>query len=270
MLPLPANSAGEWTRLQPAPPEIRVSAALRHRAVWDYWHDGRQQAAEVTANVDLENRTVSVSGVGWLVNVLDRVMLDSDGQRVSAHFRIRCEPEEQPAAPFQVILAECSDEPAAQPALLLPLYERQLRALAWMRRMEAGKSFVMRSDICRRRQEVVLQVVTRRLSTVRGGVLAAEPGWGKTMCALALISGPRPVQEQPRSGLIWSFATLVLVPSCIFKQWVQEAEKFLPGDKKVLYAPDWLAWKKISIEESGASSPPPALSLMGSFFLGRA
>ena len=102
-------------------------------------------------------------------------------------------------------------------------------------------------------QESVLPALNWRLETaarmprhVRGGVLADEVGYGKTVITIALIdSMPREVPEVPlplkEPEFVPLKATLVLAPSHLLKQWPREVEKFSGGALKTVVVSACLA-----------------------------
>lgn len=73
---------------------------------------------------------------------------------------------------------------------------------------------------------------------IRGGVLADQVGYGKTVTTLALVDSQRDVDEisakETVKGLIPIKATLILVPSQLPDQWYSEIKKFLPKDYRVI------------------------------------
>eukprot|EP00398_MALV-I-01_sp_L67-1_P000403 gene403-709_t len=83
--------------------------------------------------------------------------------------------------------------------------------------------------------------VTRNFSTVRGGILADQIGYGKTACMIALIAQTR-VQDDIKSTFsaqektllkkyIFTNATLIVTPANLFNQWLEEFKKFVDKSK---------------------------------------
>ncbi|KAI2676555.1 hypothetical protein CBS147355_5657 [Penicillium roqueforti] len=126
------------------------------------------------------------------------------------------------------------------PNFKFKLRDEQLRSLSWMITQEAKEMEpFMEEEV----EESILPLMPWRAEVkatmpkvVRGGVLADEVGYGKTAVILGLIdtqyeSDCKPPEE---NGLISTKATLIIVPSNVFKQWVSETKKFLGGKYKVL------------------------------------
>ncbi|KAJ5572309.1 C-5 cytosine methyltransferase [Penicillium sp. DV-2018c] len=136
-----------------------------------------------------------------------------------------------------------SDACASQPPnFRSDLRREQLRSLTWMVSQEATdiEPFVEEEV-----EESILPSMPWRAEVkatipkvVRGGVLADEVGYGKTAIVLALIDAQfandcsRPIEED--HGLIPTKATLIVVPSSVYKQWISEIKKFLGNKYNVL------------------------------------
>ncbi|KFY20881.1 hypothetical protein V491_03351 [Pseudogymnoascus sp. VKM F-3775] len=88
---------------------------------------------------------------------------------------------------------------------------------------------------------------------VRGGVLADQVGYGKTVTTLGLIDMQRTSDEKSSKedvhGLIPIKATLILVPSQLPDQWFSEIRKFLPGSYKVTVLKSLASVDKYSVED---------------------
>ncbi|KAL1629414.1 hypothetical protein SLS54_001163 [Diplodia seriata] len=136
--------------------------------------------------------------------------------------------------PFR-LLSNITDREHEQPRnFRLDLRPTQRRSLFWMRQQEQGRHFAL--------QEVSEEIITpirwkieakaEINMTVKGGVIADQVSYGKTITSLALIhAGFCESRTSPSSdeGLIPLKATLVLVPNNLPNQWMDEALKCLPS-----------------------------------------
>ncbi|KAG0153373.1 hypothetical protein PDIDSM_5226 [Penicillium digitatum] len=133
------------------------------------------------------------------------------------------------------------DSPSPQPPnFKFKLRDEQLRSLSWMISQEAkDMEPFMEEEV----EESILPLMPWRAEVkatlpkiVRGGVLADEVGYGKTAVILGLIDAQYKTDTKPPEDdwLIPTKATLIIVPSNVFKQWISETKKFLEGKYKVL------------------------------------
>lgn len=122
----------------------------------------------------------------------------------------------------------------------LPLRPDQLRSLTWMKQQERGVPFNLEEI-----EEAVLPALNWKAEVrassevmVRGGVLADEPSYGKTITSLALINEdfvampPEDIVKnfaQPDTGLINTAATLIVTPNHLADQWYEELGRFCGG-----------------------------------------
>ncbi|CAE8717504.1 unnamed protein product [Polarella glacialis] len=148
------------------------------------------------------------------------------------------------------LLSNSSDEAAEQPLYFErgdhPLRPEQLKSLAWMLSREGHgvelQPFVVEWRGFETNWEYTLEqwmLELRAIASypVRGGILADQVGYGKTATTIALISAtlgaPRP--EVPaasgtnRARLKSATGTLVLMPTNLLYQWLNEISKFLCG-----------------------------------------
>ncbi|WVR03552.1 hypothetical protein IAU60_000544 [Kwoniella sp. DSM 27419] len=122
-----------------------------------------------------------------------------------------------------------------QPAgFKLPLRKEQLRSLWWMleqERVEGRSHTFIEEEI----SEAALPALgwraegkAERPVMIRGGVIADQVGYGKTIISLALIAETKTLaapESAPR-GHIDLKATLIVVPGHLSKQWPSEIDRF--------------------------------------------
>ena len=117
---------------------------------------------------------------------------------------------------------------------LLDLRIEQLRSLRWMLEQEraTGKTHTFVEEEI---SEAALPSLgwraegkAERPVMVRGGVIADQVGYGKTIISLALIAEGQadPSPEPAPAGLIDIKATLIVVPGHLSKQWPSEIARF--------------------------------------------
>ncbi|KAL1407062.1 DNA (cytosine-5-)-methyltransferase dmt5 [Vanrija albida] len=141
-----------------------------------------------------------------------------------------------PEPPRVFVLPSNKRDPQhAQPSgFLLPLRKEQLRSLWWMISQERaeGKTHTFVEEEISEAQLPALgwrgEGKAERPVMVRGGVIADQVGYGKTIISLALIAetmGQKAPEASP-PGLIDSKATLIVVPGHLSKQWPSEIARF--------------------------------------------
>jgi hypothetical protein len=115
-----------------------------------------------------------------------------------------------------------------------PLRKEQLRSLWWMLQQERakGKTHTFVEEEISESSLPGLgwraEGKAERPVMIRGGVIADQVGYGKTIISLALIAetnGERAPVAEP-CGLIDTKATLIVVPGHLSKQWPSEIRKF--------------------------------------------
>ncbi|KAI1502571.1 hypothetical protein F5X99DRAFT_152768 [Biscogniauxia marginata] len=129
--------------------------------------------------------------------------------------------------------------PAKQPATMKKtLSSLQLQSLAWMLQREQSKDFFVEQEI---EEHIVPELKARLVGCAirrvfrRGGVLADDVGYGKTVISLALMGCQQTfdenesirLREAQDSCCIHLKASLVVVPKHLVDQWAGEAIAFL-------------------------------------------
>ena len=154
---------------------------------------------------------------------------------------------------------------------LYELRRKQKQTLGWMYLMEGVLEHVLSGgeapaeqlagylstqELRRRLPYTDLEAVLRLeriYRSVGGGVLADDPGFGKTCCILALVASTRQTLRpgpEASAGLVPSSATLVVVPPNLLGQWGDEAAKFLGKDGlKVLTIKNVQALQAYSVQD---------------------
>ncbi len=150
---------------------------------------------------------------------------------------------------------EMHDQP---PGFRKDLRPEQRRSLTWMVAQE-------RSDAKKFEEEEIAEAIIEPLGwraeakatrevRVRGGVLADEVGYGKTVITLGLIAATKKKEwKEPSSsvtqGLIPVKGTLIIVPPHLPKQWESEIKKFTKSSFESLVVISVAALGKVTIDE---------------------
>jgi superfamily II DNA or RNA helicase len=153
--------------------------------------------------------------------------------------------------PFVLRPTEGPSSPNADVGMSCRLFPKQALVLHWMQQQELGRSFTVEEA-----EEVLVPALDWRAEvraetdvTVRGGICADHPGFGKTITSLALIHSSlsagtnitadlrtRQTTEDGTSGLIATQATLVVAPNTLIRQWASEIRDKLGYTQGVLIA----------------------------------
>ena len=116
----------------------------------------------------------------------------------------------------------------------IDLFPKQCLSLSWMMAQEQGVEFKLEGFVEESISSLGWSAEARAegYTTVRGGICADHPGFGKTITSLALInsdiSDPRSSvcmsspDSQIANGFLPSKATLIVSPAHLIKQWLQE------------------------------------------------
>ena len=211
--------------------------------------------AEAAAGDDVNNREVDVRLVINPVALAHRAVArfgDRMPLELQCSWSLRRSAYEGPAAPLR--LRGCASEaPAAQPAGFAgTLRDEQLRSLAWMLRRETVASdealwlnMEVEEEVLRSDPDLVLAAVAEAPTVRRGGVLADDVGFGKTVLTLAMVAADAPAADadvdvdgpqaaaaahvlEEASTLPGTRATLVVSPPHLVTQWHEEARRFVP------------------------------------------
>ena len=186
---------------------------------------------------------------GKLAGIASRALITSQWRLLPHAYDMA----KQPSSRF-TLMSNSNDIPSPQPPnFRYNLRDEQLQSLSWMISQEAETiEPFMEEEV----EEAILPLMPWRAEVkatipniVHGGVLADEVGYGKTAIVLGLIDSQYEVDckvPHEDDGLIPTNATLIIVPSNVFKQWVSEINKFL-GDKYKVLAVESI--NKITIQQ---------------------
>ncbi|KAF2173847.1 hypothetical protein M409DRAFT_62084 [Zasmidium cellare ATCC 36951] len=245
----------------PRRPEIR----------WALSDNSNIVAQEDPATAAAYERAIKSRPEPLLVTVVDGreiqvgINITSLGHRAGARLRHDCRPEATISyvwrfttgakqadsfifKPF-VLLSTGDVEPfSSDCGLTVTLFPKQRLALAWMRKQEQGVDFLLEEV-----EESSLtalgwqaEVKARTTLTVKGGICADHPGFGKTILSLALVqsewiekSKAGILNEAKGSqsavvGLIPIAATLIVCPAALLKQWQSEVVEKLRVKRQVI------------------------------------
>jgi hypothetical protein len=115
-----------------------------------------------------------------------------------------------------------------------PLRPEQRRSLTWMLAQELPLGFEEEEV----EEEVglgwQLEARASRNIVARGGVLADQVGYGKTVITIGLITAAPPIPVPPTTQRIPTKATLVFAPAHLLDQWPSEVQGFNPRLKVVV------------------------------------
>ena len=177
-------------------------------------------------------------------SLMDTGVLDKDGLNVaSVAWRFaalsRCD-EHFDFGPLSLRGNEPTDQDsliAQPPTFKKSLRIEQLRSLSWMMNLEKTREpfeVMTTEEACVPTLDARLEIKVTVKKRLSGGIVAEEVGYGKTAVILGLIDStwnPTKQVHSKKSAYVTP-ATLVLVPTVILEQWVEEIRSFLGWEEK--------------------------------------
>ena len=170
-----------------------------------------------------------------------RLLANGGSSDIKMDFRLITDYNRQTKPVYEPLTIKNNDgvELAEQPFEKYTLREEQRRVVTWMRETErSGMPFIEEEVVESTVQEIGYRAEGRATREVlrRGGILAQDVGFGKTVVMLALIKNDFEISQETmetthETGAIPTDATLILLPSHLADQWYSEISKFLPDLK---------------------------------------
>ncbi|CAA9957087.1 DNA repair protein rad8 [Pyrenophora teres f. maculata] len=174
----------------------------------------------------------------------------------------------QPLARF-CLKSNANDVPQNHQVATVPkyLFDEQVKSMVWMAKQELGTQMTISETEESVHSSLGWRVEARAETEVcvRGGVLADQPSFGKTVTSIALIQSefdqytPEVLIQRNESlapklpKRLESAATLVVCPPHIALQWRTELEKFLSKDQlqqyNVMVVHNFAKLKKLTIDD---------------------
>ena len=227
--------------------EDRQAAAAFERAL-----KMRPEIFRLTASSDSTQARIQI-GIN-IMSLVHRAQGRLPGHSsVSTSWRLLTDHSDLPSQPFARfrLRSNANDITPTHQITAAPKYllGSQMKSLVWMATQELGTRMTISETEESVHSELGWRVEARAETEVcvRGGVLADQPSFGKTVTTIALIQSefdqytPEVLIRRNQSlalglpRLLESAATLVVCPSHIALQWRTELEKFLDKDQFQLY-----------------------------------
>ncbi|KAI1416189.1 hypothetical protein F5Y13DRAFT_206216 [Hypoxylon sp. FL1857] len=193
---------------------------------------GQKAAAYLPTTPDQNARVIAFVEIQRNVVPSQNLQIDSKGAD-----RHKFEPFRNAMKSLQGPDSEEPKLPLIEGTFQAKLSPFQKRSLAWMIEKESEDPQFIEEEIDEELvSDLKLRIVgrARRTVHVRGGILADDVGYGKTVVTLALMHCKQYIPGQPvgdTDGLskgTYLKATLVVVPPHLVTQWVQQARFFMP------------------------------------------
>ena len=209
--------------------------------------------------VDINLQTLAHRAVAKLLSVTPEGSIE-----VTWRLDTQYQPGELPTLPKFTLPSNKTDLPRphtfpnrALNGSSLSLRAEQQRSLQWMVSREAPNVPPFHeqasAEFCEPNLGWRLESQARRPRVVRGGVLADEVGYGKTITTLALIDCQQAQAKSDartlRRGKLSIKATLIVASQTLVVQWRSEIKKFLGGGYKVLVIKDIIELRKLQISD---------------------
>ncbi|WVQ93615.1 hypothetical protein IAU59_000691 [Kwoniella sp. CBS 9459] len=186
---------------------------------------------------DIGSFRIGLNIVSLAHRALSRLPMNSSKGQIKLSWRLtpgQVADTPQPPRVFMLPSNKRDPEHPQPKGFKLPLRKEQLRSLWWMLEQEQpkGKTHTFVEEEI---SEAALPSLgwraegkAERPVMIRGGVIADQVGYGKTIISLALIAESKglPAPEPAPKGFIDLKATLIVVPGHLSKQWPSEITRF--------------------------------------------
>jgi len=203
----------------------------------------KNRPSPLTTQIHIDNDglvklRIAVNPETLMHRALAKLLLTYDSAGMSMSWRLCTNQASLPEVDLPAFALKNNDhDPSAgkPPGFLYDLRPEQSRSLAWMIHQESDE---VEPFVEEEVEEASIPQIgwraegrARKPVLVRGGVLADQVGYGKTVTTLALIDTQRSRDREnaklPVEGRIPLQATLILVPPQLPDQWHREIKKFL-------------------------------------------